>query len=101
MPGLWADVRMLKPIHTGDTTMTNADMTKKFFGATTVHVRDLILRNIAEHYGVTWQDALDEVTQDEAECLLDYVTGPERDRTMRLMFQHGINPFAEGAGACR
>ena len=75
--------------------MRNADITKAFFAATTAQARDLILRNIADHYGIDAQAALAEVTDSEAECLLDYVTGPERAATLALMRRHGINPFVE------
>jgi hypothetical protein len=71
-------------------TMTNAQKTKTFFNATTVKVRNMILDNIATHYGIERQDALDEVTHEEAESLLDYVTGPERAATHIFMKQCGL-----------
>jgi hypothetical protein len=45
----------------------------------------MILDNIACHYCCTRAEAFTEVTHDEAESLLDYVTGPERAATQVIM----------------
>lgn len=50
----------------------------------------LILSNIANHYGITAAEAHAEVTHDEAESLLDYVTGPERAAVSVLMQKYRI-----------
>lgn len=73
--------------------MTHAAITAAFFAKIPAQVRDLILSNIAAHYGITTASALAEVTHDEAESLLDYITGPERIATLALMRKVGINPF--------
>lgn len=51
----------------------------------------MILENIAAHYGITAQQAYEEVTDEEAEHLLDYVTGPCRAATSVLMKKHKFN----------
>jgi hypothetical protein len=51
--------------------------------------RDSILKSIAKHYGISAREVLDEVTHDEAEHLLDYMTEPERSATSVLMQRHG------------
>lgn len=70
--------------------MTNAAKTRKFFNLTTRATVNMILDNIAGHYGITRAAALAEVLHDEAESLLDYVTGPERDATHVLMKKHNL-----------
>ena len=57
--------------------MTNAQTTARFFAADAKN-RDAVLANIAAHYGITRAEALGEVLDDDAESLLDYVTGPMR-----------------------
>lgn len=69
--------------------MTNAQITTKFFNATTAQTKSLILQNIAKHYGISEDEAFNEVTDEDAENLLDYVTGPERAATSVLMQKHG------------
>lgn len=56
-----------------------------FLASTTPQTKRLILRNIAAHYGVNEDVALAEVTHQDAESLLDYVTGPERAAVSLLM----------------
>ena len=74
--------------------MKHADITAAFFVAIGPNASNLILTNIANHYGIRVITALAEVLHPDAECLLDYVTGPERAATHVLMQRHGINPFA-------
>lgn len=70
--------------------MTNAEITRKFFGLTDRRTINKILDNIAAHYGITRMEAMNEVLDDEAESLLDYVTGAERAATSLLMKRHGL-----------
>jgi hypothetical protein len=51
--------------------------------------KNLILDNIANHYNVSREDAYEEVVDDEAEHLLEYVTGVERNATLILMKKYG------------
>ena len=50
----------------------------------------MILENIAKNYGISAQDALAEVTDSEAENLLDYMTEPARSAASVLMQKHGL-----------
>jgi hypothetical protein len=68
--------------------MNNAQINTKFLQATDAATRSAILANIAKHYGITSEEAYAEVTDEEAEHLLDYVTGPERSATSLLMKRH-------------
>lgn len=70
--------------------MTNAEITRKFFGLTDRRTINKILDKIAAHYGITRMEAMNEVMDDEAESLLDYVTGAERTATSLLMKRHGL-----------
>jgi hypothetical protein len=51
--------------------------------------KNLILDNIANHYGITRKEALDEVVDGEAEQLLEYMTGVERNAALVLMKKYG------------
>ena len=64
--------------------------TELFLSVIDAKTKAAILNNIAAHYGITADQAFAEVTDDEAEHLLDYVTGPERAATSVLMQRHGI-----------
>jgi uncharacterized phage-associated protein len=70
--------------------MSNAERNAAFFKVTDARTQAKILENIAKHYGITSAEALEEVTDSEAESLLDYVTGPERAATHVLMYRHGL-----------
>ena len=70
--------------------MTNSQITTKFFAATDSKTKAEVLRNIATHYGISAQEAFEEVTDNEAEHLLDYVTGPTRTAVSLLMRRHSL-----------
>lgn len=61
-----------------------------FFAATDAKTKTEILAAIANHYGISESEALEEVTDEEAESLLDYLTGYDRTATSLLMKRHGI-----------
>ena len=65
---------------------TNAD----FLNSTDKGTKTAILSNIAKHYGITNDEALEEVTGEGAEHLLDYVTGPERAAAHLIMKRQGF-----------
>ena len=65
--------------------MTNAQITRAFLAATDAKTRIAILANIANHYGIGLLDAYKEVTDAEAEHLLNYVTGDQRIATSAIM----------------
>ncbi len=68
--------------------MNNAQINTKFLEATDAATKAAILSNIATHYGTTSAEAYAEITDEEAEHLLDYVTGPERASVSVLMRRH-------------
>jgi len=68
--------------------MTNAKINGAFLAATDAKTRTEILGNIAKQYGISQNEAFEEVTDSEAEHLLDYVTGPTRSAVSVLMKRH-------------
>lgn len=71
--------------------MNHAQTTARFFAATDAKTKAEILDNISEHYGITQAEALAEVTDDEAEHLLDYLTGSAREAVSVLMQKHRLD----------
>ena len=65
--------------------------TEKFLAVIDAATKAAILANIAKHYGITSEQAFAEVTDADAEHLLDYVTGPTRSATSALMQRHRLN----------
>lgn len=49
-----------------------------------------ILESIAVHYGISSEKAFAEVTDDQAEHLLDYMVEPQRTAASVLMQRHGM-----------
>jgi hypothetical protein len=70
--------------------MTNPEITQSFFKVTDAATKRDVLKNIAKHYGITPQEAEAEVTDPNAEHLLDYVTGPLRLAAHVIMQRHGL-----------
>ena len=68
--------------------MTNAQKNFTFLNAADGETKAKVLSNIANHYGISSEKAYEEVTDDEAEHLLDYVTGSERTAVYVLMQRH-------------
>jgi hypothetical protein len=50
----------------------------------------MVLDHIAAHYGIDRAAAHAEVTHDEAESLLDYMTEPHRSAAYVVMQGHGL-----------
>jgi hypothetical protein len=73
--------------------MTNGFMTVVFLESIDKKTKNEILKNISLNYGISVNAAYLEVTHDESENLLDYVTGPERLATSLMMkrFKLGEN----------
>jgi hypothetical protein len=65
--------------------MNNSTINKLFLNGIDSKTRACILKNIANHYGISTEAALEEVLDPDAEHLLDYVTGPERNSVSVLM----------------
>ena len=55
--------------------MTNYITTIAFLNWLDLKTKNEILLNIANHYGISTQEAFDEVTDKDALCLMDYITG--------------------------
>jgi hypothetical protein len=66
--------------------MTNANLTIAFLNSTDLKVKNEILTSIANHYGITKEEAFEEITDEEAEELLDYLTGNIRS-AVSVLFQ--------------
>jgi hypothetical protein len=70
--------------------MTNATINKMILAAIDSSTRKSILSNIAGHYGISEQDAYDEVTDIEAEHICDYLTGETRTAASLIIKRHGF-----------
>ena len=71
--------------------MSNASTTVRFLQVVDCNTKAAILASIGKHYGITPADAFAEVTDHEAEHLLDYMTEPQRGATHLLMRRHGLS----------
>lgn len=58
--------------------MSNAQINATFLAAIDPRDKEYVLANISKHYGCTQEEALAEVTDEDAEHLLDYMSGPAR-----------------------
>jgi hypothetical protein len=71
-------------------TTSTPNIAQQFLAVINATTKAEILGNIAANYGITSEEAFAEVTDAEAEHLLDYVTGPARLATSALMQRHGL-----------
>lgn len=76
--------------HVMSATQTNAQVTQAFLAKLDRPTRNEILGAIAKHYSISQAEAHEEVTDPEAESLLDYLTGSVRAATSALMQKHGF-----------
>lgn len=67
-----------------------ANRNAQFLSVVDQATRDGILASIATHYGITPAEAFDEVADDKAENLLDYMVEPQRSATSVLMQRHAF-----------
>ena len=58
--------------------MTNSQINKSFLASITANMKEEILSNIANHYGISQAEAEEEVLDVDAESIMDYITGPKR-----------------------
>jgi len=58
--------------------MTNAQSNAVFLNKIGKSASNEILDSIGRHYGISRNEAFEEVTDDEAEMILEYMTGVER-----------------------
>ena len=63
--------------------------TANFLNEISGSLQTTIVRNIAEHYGISESDAREEITAEYAEHLLDYITGNLRSSIQALMVSKG------------
>lgn len=70
--------------------MTASQKNAAFLASTDSATVDSILGNIASHYGISPAEALAEVTDPEAEHLLEYLTGSVRNAVSVLMQRHTL-----------
>jgi hypothetical protein len=75
------------------TIQNNSENTRQFLALIEAKPKAEILENIANHYGISVQEALEEVTGEGAEHLLDYMTGPTRAVASALMFRYSLAVF--------
>ncbi len=69
------------------------NITASFLNSIDPRSKDAILNSIANHYGISKTDAYEEVTDDEAEHLLDYLVEPVRSETSVIMQACGVRGF--------
>lgn len=74
--------------------MANGSNNARFLSKIDSKSKSMILENIAKHYGISTQEAFSEVTDSEAEHLLDYMTEPARSAASVLMQKHGLRGFS-------
>ena len=70
--------------------MNNAEINRAFLAATDAKTKTAILESIAKHYGISQQNAFDEVVDDGAGHLLDYLVEPTRSAVSVLMQRHRL-----------
>lgn len=58
--------------------MTQQALTTAFLQQLSPKLKNTVLKNIASHYSITINEAYSEVTHEDAEGLMEYITGPER-----------------------
>ena len=73
--------------------MTNSELNKKFINSLSKDMQLIILSNIANHYGVSYNEAKKEIFDKDSENILDYVTGRERSsiKIVYSRFMYNIN----------
>jgi hypothetical protein len=70
--------------------MTNATITKEFLSTTDAETQASVINAIAKHYGCSQDEAFAEITDKDAEHLLDYLTEPVRSAIHLIMKRHGL-----------
>lgn len=70
--------------------MQNHEITKRFFSLIDEKTKSDILGSIAAHYMIGKRQAEEEVCEDGAESILDYLTGSARMAASILMQRHGM-----------
>lgn len=68
----------------------NSAITQKFFSLIDSKTMNEIVSSVAVHYGISQSEALEELIDEDAESLLDYLVGSVRSATSVLMQRHGL-----------
>lgn len=68
----------------------NSAITQRFFTLIGPKTKNEIVSSVAEHYGISQDEALEELIDEDAESLLDYLVGSVRSATSVLMQRHGL-----------
>lgn len=70
--------------------MPDTNRNAEFLSTVNNATKNMILKSIATHYGITPEAAYAEVVGEQAEHLLDYMIEPQRTATSALMQQLGM-----------
>ncbi|MEL7968088.1 hypothetical protein AAG587_17095 [Vreelandella neptunia] len=73
-----------------------SNLNVKFLSVVDAATKKAILESIADQYGITPEEAYNEVADEEAEHLLDYIVEPQRSATSVLMQRHALDYRAIG-----
>ena len=78
--------------------MDNSEITKAFLLTRDKKTANLIVNNIAVHYGITTDEVFDTIYDREAESLMDYITGEIRPAVSFLFndFKRNTQLFENG-----
>jgi hypothetical protein len=68
----------------------NSAITQRFFTLIDAKTKNDIIASVAAHYGISQDEALEELIDEDAESLLDYLVGGVRSATSVLMQRHGL-----------
>jgi len=68
----------------------HGELNQAFLNGLDDKTKDGILSGIGQYYEISTGRALEEVTDREAEHLLDYIVGPRRHGVSVLMQKHGL-----------
>ena len=75
------------------TAANNGSNNATFLAAIGNEAKAVILDGIAKHYGISTQQAYEEVSDEYAEHLLDYMVEPHRTFAFSLMLSLGLPRF--------
>jgi len=71
-------------------TITQGSITKVFLARTDTKTLKAVLSQVATHYGISEAEAYEELTDDGAESLCDYLQEPTRSAVYVLLQRHGL-----------
>lgn len=74
-------------IETKKNIMENSEQTKLLLNSIDSQIKSEILSNISDHYGITEDEAFEEITDEEAHNILEYITGGLRAKLKAIMLK--------------